>query len=99
MADVISGHARLVDSNGNEFNACPTCWFKWCPKANDAKEKCDVCDKMTAERAEEMSKKTLYMDTVVMKRKKWNTPVIVFAPRVGTQAMQDEIDKADEVAH
>lgn len=73
----------------------------WCPKANDAKEKCDVCDEVTAQRDEEMSKKPLYMENekVVMKRKEWITSVIVFAPRVGTHAMQDEVDKASEIAY
>ena len=43
-ADVIPGHPRLVDKYGNEFNTCPLCSFKACPKANDPDGVCDVCD-------------------------------------------------------
>ena len=42
LPEVIPGHARLVDSNCIEFNACPDCNFKWCPKANDPAGKCEL---------------------------------------------------------
>ena len=42
LKDVIPGHPRLVDSFGKAFNACPDCYFKACPKANDKSGLCDV---------------------------------------------------------
>ena len=43
LPDVIPGHPRLVDSLGKQFNACPKCLFKGCPKANDPDDICATC--------------------------------------------------------
>ena len=57
LPDVIPGHPRLVDSSGVEFNACPDCSFRWCPKGDDPKGLCDVCDVVTPELALLIEKK------------------------------------------
>ena len=57
-----------MDSYGNEFNACPKCCFRWCPKANDPAGKCEVVNDVNAERTEAMLTKPLYTDKVVAKR-------------------------------
>ena len=56
------------------------------------KGKCDVSDDVTAERADDMSKKRMYMEKVVAKRKKWNMPEIVFAPKLGVHRDVDEAE-------
>ena len=60
-----------------EFNACPSCSFRWCLKANDPAAKCDVCDDVTPERAQEIEKKYMYKEKVIMKRKaRGKTPIV-----------------------
>ena len=82
LPDVISGHARLVDSSGIEFNACPKCAFRWCPMANDPAAKCDVADDVDAKRAAEIENKNLYKDKVVAKHAARGKVAIVFKQRV-----------------
>ena len=84
LPDVIPGHARLVDSDGVEFNACPSCSFRWCLKANDPAAKCDVCDDVTPERAQEIEKKYMYKEKVIMKRKARGKTPIVFGLKSNT---------------
>jgi hypothetical protein len=82
LRDVIPGHARLVDSDGIEFNACPDCSFRWCLKSDDPKALCDVCDVVAPERALEIEKYSMYKDKVVAKRASRGKSPIVFAPRL-----------------
>ena len=56
LPDVIPGHPRLVNSNGNAFNACPDCSFKAWPKANHPDGLCDVCDEMSKVRVAQTEK-------------------------------------------
>ena len=47
---------------------------------------------MTAERAEEMSKKRMYFEKVVAKRKKLDRPELVFALKLGVHRDVDQSD-------
>ena len=67
-----------------EFNACPSCSFRWCLKANDPAAKCDVCDDVTPERAQEIEKKYMYKEKVIMKRKARGKTPIVFGLKSNT---------------
>ena len=69
LPDVIPGHPRLVDSMGKAFNACPDCAFKGCPKANDPKGICDVCDEVPESRVAQLAKGSdFYKEKVDKKR-------------------------------
>ena len=69
LADVIPGHPRLVDSNGKQFNACPDCYYKACPKANDKDGICDVCGEVSKKRAKEIGDgHSVYKDKIDAKR-------------------------------
>ena len=82
LADVIPGHPRLVDSFGIAFNACPSCSFKWCPKANNANGLCDVCDVVTFERAKVIDKFEKYKEKVVAKRVLRGKDPIMFGGKI-----------------
>ena len=82
LADVIPGHPHLVDSFGIAFNVCPSCSFKWCPKANNKNGVCDVCDVVTFERAKVIDKYEKYKDKVIAKRALRGKDPIVFGAKM-----------------
>ena len=67
-------------SLGKAFNACPGCFFKACPKANDKDGICDVCDEVSEERAKEIDKgHAVYKEKVNAKRVLLNKKPINYA--------------------
>jgi hypothetical protein len=79
-ADVIPGHPRLVDKYGNEFNTCPLCLFKACPKANDPDGVCDVCDVVSVTCAALIAKgSNIYKEKIDKKRELFKKEPIDYA--------------------
>ena len=80
LPDVIPGHPRLVDSMGKQFNACPDCMFKNCPKANDPSNICDVCGEVSESRVAQIAKgRDFYKEKVDKKRVLLNKKPINYA--------------------
>ena len=59
----------MVDSLGKAFNACPDCAFKGCPKANDPKGICDVCDEVPESRVAQLAKGSDFYKEMVDKKR------------------------------
>ena len=69
----------MVDSFGKAFNACPDCYFKACPKANDKSGLCDVSDEMAKARAKEIDDSHfVYEDKVNAKRVLFKKSVVAY---------------------
>ena len=93
-ADVIPGHPRLVDTYGNEFNTCPLCSFKACPKANNPDGICDVCDEISETRAALIAKgSNIYKEKIDKKRKLFmKAPINYVGMKTSTHAVScDEL--------
>jgi hypothetical protein len=82
VASTIPGHKRLVDPTTKvEFNICPDCWYRRCPKANDPNACCNCTDDVTPERAANIEKDTIYKDKVDNKRARFNKQPISYTPK------------------
>jgi len=103
VASTIEGHRRLIDPTTKvEFNVCPRCSLRKCPKANDPNACCDVCDEISPERAAAITKIFAYKDKIDDKRIRFNKSPINYTIKSSTHQLPRYVDemlaKIDELA-